>query len=517
MPPQRKAIALRLNREALNLLNESRHDDSIQIKFDLGSSSAIRIGDKIFPVTMHDELSSAVYVGGHGNQISFVSNVTHNARMKQVLSLEDKARIRDRTAAAEREKRARHIELLDIVNTPTTTPPKRPNVKASRPSPFASSSQPNPPARLEPSPTINSTLRERMIHLLAIRPCPIGQLTTMLKATAADLLPLLKKVAICAKNSDNHWYLRPEIYKEIRIWEWSRYDDKERALVIENTKEAYDRLLKLSPNAPERANLIPRKPKPQTLVPPPSQTRRSSSQEGTSKDREGGSGNSKKRNEGREEEKQSNEPKKAKKTEGKSRKTTSKMDKIRREAERSSVAHATPPLNPIPASPIQSPPAPADPPQPPPPPKPRKATPPPPPPESEEESESDEEVRTPYSVSHIDSQKSFERMIKTHQNALKHYIQCKQDIHQNYPLYVEALLKTEIEDGSPSDKKARFLRKMGEYYQKRGGDVLKWRRAVRLTRRFNWLHDKVDAIWKELELACATQQFTIPPQKKKKR
>ncbi|KAG0172354.1 hypothetical protein DFQ28_009854 [Apophysomyces sp. BC1034] len=452
--------------------------------------------------------------------------MTHSARMKQVLSQEDKARIRDRTAAAEREKRARHIELLDIVNTPTnTTPSKRTNVKPlpvsplalkpGRPSPLAASSQPNPSTRLEFSPTINSSLRERTIHLLAIRPCPMSQLTTMLKATAADLQPLLKKVAISANNNDIQWYLRPEIYTEIRIWEWSRYDDKERALVIENAKEAYDRLLKLSHNAPERANLIPRKPKPQTLVPPPSQTRRSSSQENTPKDRESSS-NSRKR-EGRDEEKQPRESKKSKKVEGKSRKTTSKMDKIRREAERSAAVHTTPPLNPTPVSPVQSPPAPADPPQqppppPPPPPKPWKDT-----PESDEESESDEEVRTPYTVSHINSQKSFERMIKTHQNALRHYIQCKQDMHQNYPLYVEALLKTEVEEGTPNDKKARFLRKMGEYYQKRGGDVPKWRRAVRLTRRFNWLHHKVDAIWKELELACGTEQFTIPPQKKKKK
>ncbi|KAI9300212.1 hypothetical protein BJ944DRAFT_244409, partial [Cunninghamella echinulata] len=76
-----------------------------------------------------------------------------------------------------------------------------------------------------------------------------------------------------AVNKNSNWCLRPEIFKEIRIWDWNRYDDKERAIVRKKAEEAYN-YLNYPRNAPERNNLIQRKPHRGSpkLIPPPSQT-----------------------------------------------------------------------------------------------------------------------------------------------------------------------------------------------------------------------------------------------------
>ncbi|SAM01104.1 hypothetical protein [Absidia glauca] len=323
MTNKKQVFSVRLNRDAYNLIMHQ----SQPMRLEIGDSSSFMfIGDRPFDLNLKREQSTIhVYEKDKltrlddDNRIRFVGNVTHAGHMKQVLSEEDKKRVRSITEQTEKEKNARSIELLDAPRIPTptklynnsntsptttvTTKMPSPSIKrnkllspsTNRPSPSSSSSSklkasvntttPSPSGATTSTPNGSSSaaavasrlegaalagLRERLIHLLALDHRPTEQLMQMLKVASVDLLPLLKKVAVLQKSV---WCLRPEIFKDIRIWDWTRYDDKERATVRKKAELAYDHL-DLPRNAPERANLIqrkPRKPSPKQLIPPPSQ------------------------------------------------------------------------------------------------------------------------------------------------------------------------------------------------------------------------------------------------------
>jgi hypothetical protein len=209
------------------------------------------IGDRPFDLNLKREQSTIhVYEKDQltrlddDNRIRFVGNVTHAGHMKQVLSEEDKKRVRSITEQTEKEKNARSIELLDAPRIPTptkiynnsntsptttvTTKMPSPSIKrnkllspsTNRPSPSSSSSSklkasvntttPSPSGATTSTPTGSSSsaaaasrlegaalagLRERLIHLLALDHRPTEQLMQMLKVASVDLLPLLKKVS----------------------------------------------------------------------------------------------------------------------------------------------------------------------------------------------------------------------------------------------------------------------------------------------------------------------------------
>ena len=186
------------------------------------------IGGKSFSVNVQPDPTVAheLYMSSSEINIEHVANVTHRATMKQVLSQEDKSRIRSRTEAAEREKNARRIELLDGPNVPSPRKAATPMRRVVSPSSHRSSPRPNttPNPNTTPTPTAtssaaaaaaanstssttttttttttspstSSTLRERLIHLLAIQPLPLIQLTAPLRTRDEDLIPILKKVS----------------------------------------------------------------------------------------------------------------------------------------------------------------------------------------------------------------------------------------------------------------------------------------------------------------------------------
>lgn len=211
------------------------------------------IGDRPFDLNLKREQSTIhVYEKDQltrlddDNRIRFVGNVTHAGHMKQVLSEEDKRRVRSITEQTEKEKNARSIELLDAPRIPTptklynnsntsptttvTTKMPSPSIKrnkllspsTTRPSPSSSSSSKlkasvntttsSPSGATASTATASTTgasssaasrlegaalagLRERLIHLLALDHRPTDQLMQMLKVASVDLLPLLKKVS----------------------------------------------------------------------------------------------------------------------------------------------------------------------------------------------------------------------------------------------------------------------------------------------------------------------------------
>ncbi|KAI9323374.1 hypothetical protein BX666DRAFT_1886169 [Dichotomocladium elegans] len=306
----KRAIALRLNREALDLLQNA--PAKIVLDVDQDNSTSLVIGDKRFTVNYQpsQNLPHQVYQCTPGidtgtamtttsTPVDFLAKVVQSGTLKQVLSKEEKSRMRHLTEQAEREKNARRTELITTVpvgssprtSNKTSTPTRQrilsPTSVRASPSRASSTGKPLPgssptSARLDPA--FVQSVRERLIHLLAIYPHPFSQLTTKLKIRETDLMPILKKVkpptsvATSAKltvakkvavESKGNWCLRPEVYKELRIWGWKRYDDKERNTVIKNAEDAYD-ALKLPRNAPERHNLVQQRKKasPQTLVAP---------------------------------------------------------------------------------------------------------------------------------------------------------------------------------------------------------------------------------------------------------
>lgn len=58
-----------------------------------------------------------------------------------------------------------------------------------------------------------------------------------------------------ATSKASSWTLKSEVYKEVRIWNWS-FEDREIKEVINNAKKAYEKL-NYPPDAKERANLNP--------------------------------------------------------------------------------------------------------------------------------------------------------------------------------------------------------------------------------------------------------------------
>ncbi|KAI9491923.1 hypothetical protein BDB00DRAFT_831182 [Zychaea mexicana] len=444
---------------------------------------AMVIGNKSFPVNILPDPTVAheLYMGTSGVNIEHVASVTHRAAMKQVLSQEDKSRFRSRTEAAEREKNARRIELLDGPSVPSPrkggTPARRvvsPSSHRASPRPGAT---PTPTAATTSTPTLTNTttttpastsssLRERLIHLLAIQPLPLIQLTTPLRTRDDDLIPILKKVA---SSSKGNWRLRPEIYPEIRIWEW-RYDEKERNIVLKNAHEAYN-TLKLPRNAPERSNLAPKKP--QHLVPPPAQ-RRPSADASPPRKRPAATTN----------DTTTPAPKKKKKQKTKNKSSSAAAAA----AAVPQVAQSAPTPTPAPAPPALTTTAP------------------------DTSSESDDEFGEPFAMDRITSQAEFLAACKRHDDAQAEYTHLKGKISKEHPQYLEALVHVDGDAMTDDEDEMRisFYRKLRIFYLSHGGTQAQWRSVIRLCRQFNWTMAKVNTMWDEIERAYAENHFSLP-------
>ncbi|KAG0219269.1 hypothetical protein BGX33_003815 [Mortierella sp. NVP41] len=98
-------------------------------------------------------------------------------------------------------------------------------------------------------------LRTRVVQLVAQQPrgTEEKELMRMLRVGREDLQSILPFVA---NYSGGRYVLKPETYKEVKIYDWKSYSAKQREVVIKNAREAFD-LLGLSLDAPERDILRP--------------------------------------------------------------------------------------------------------------------------------------------------------------------------------------------------------------------------------------------------------------------
>ncbi|KAI7899345.1 uncharacterized protein BX663DRAFT_211257 [Cokeromyces recurvatus] len=153
-----------------------------------------------------------------------------------------------------------------------------PNV--TKPSPLikAKSNVPSTPSRASQKqsfPEEKYSLRMRILQRLALHPWSINELVKSLNRTQhekcdqLEITDILEKVGIPIKKDERKKFcLKPNLYKEIKIWDWPFYNNTDKHTVADNTKEAYD-LLKISDSDPDRSNLYhpdskyqPKKPSP---------------------------------------------------------------------------------------------------------------------------------------------------------------------------------------------------------------------------------------------------------------
>ncbi|KAI8577648.1 hypothetical protein K450DRAFT_251091 [Umbelopsis ramanniana AG] len=265
--PPAKAISMRLNREAFAYLEELTEKSALRgqaqpkLSVCFGDTPAIIIEGRTFPFTMtKDTAYTQIYKRRSADSLTSVSEVSHKANMTPMLSSDYKSRVKARAEEAEREKKSRKIALIDnplgpssnmkssrALNSNSKRPSGSPTTGAMH-SPVIVSSPGNDVSR---APSISSSLRERVIQLLALKPFKLSLLANMVKASEKDLMRMIRKVAT---STGDTWTLKPDIYKEIKIWDWNRYDTKEKEEVANNARRAFD-TLKLPVSAPERLRL----------------------------------------------------------------------------------------------------------------------------------------------------------------------------------------------------------------------------------------------------------------------
>ncbi|KAF9111257.1 hypothetical protein BGX27_005172 [Mortierella sp. AM989] len=102
-------------------------------------------------------------------------------------------------------------------------------------------------------------LKTRVVQLLALHPRGVEEreLTRILRVRIEDLQSILPFVA---NFSGGRYVLKPETYKEVKIYDWKNYSAKERDIVVNNASTAFDKL-GLPSDAPERDILLPEKMK----------------------------------------------------------------------------------------------------------------------------------------------------------------------------------------------------------------------------------------------------------------
>lgn len=150
-----------------------------------------------------DTAYTHIYKRRSADTVTSVSEVSHKANMTPMLSSDYKSRVKARAEEAEREKKSRKIALIDDPLGPSS------NLKGSRTlssnskrtngspttgaihSPVIVSSPGNDVSRV---PSISSSLRERVIQLLALKPFKLSLLANMVKASEKDLMRMIRKV-----------------------------------------------------------------------------------------------------------------------------------------------------------------------------------------------------------------------------------------------------------------------------------------------------------------------------------
>ncbi|EPY54136.1 RNA polymerase II transcription elongation factor SpELL [Schizosaccharomyces cryophilus OY26] len=229
-----------------------------------------------------------VYRLNDSRSLHLVGRVYQRLQLRREFDSRMAERVKSRTKEAQKEKDEKRIVALHDTGFNATKASRKPKPHRTTQKPFhrplnssafpkssahnipsssvpIPSSSPTSPAGLPSdhpavsSPSTSSSslknrldLRTRVVQLLAVAAEQEDVLLQRTKASSAELRSLLPDIAW--KNHQAKWELFPNIYKEVRVYDWRPYSVADRLTVIQRATSAFNEL-GLPQDAPERLSL----------------------------------------------------------------------------------------------------------------------------------------------------------------------------------------------------------------------------------------------------------------------
>ncbi|KAF9051052.1 hypothetical protein BDZ89DRAFT_1107779 [Hymenopellis radicata] len=268
-PSNRRALVLRLSRQALEALEKQSSKPSVTVDF--GSkpvqSIGLYINDAFFPVnTQTENIRHELYVRVGGNKpdlpLKPFATISGKITVEPTLDKDLTSQIQQSTLAAHNEKHGRGTKFID---TPPTLSASKPRKKAplpgsmfvkplvprtpestSRPQPSTSTSAPAPP----PPPVDTATLDAAKIRLMRFFSRNEATVEDALKAVAPDadstykqqlrqaITELAEPVATAKKTGPTTYRLRKATYLHVRPYEWPNMSETERHTMARTGRRA---------------------------------------------------------------------------------------------------------------------------------------------------------------------------------------------------------------------------------------------------------------------------------------
>ncbi|KAF9187042.1 hypothetical protein BGZ51_001563 [Haplosporangium sp. Z 767] len=247
-PSRRQVIEFKLSEEVLEeILNGN---ESIQLDM---NQAKLLVGSNAYDFTQMPGINNIeVYKLTAGTkQLDLVGDITSRCTIQ-------------RTHAKKGQKKATRHEPLRTTQVIDAKDLKK-GSKSTAQLPVRRPQSPAPPAAATAAVATTATagtvvpLRTRVVQLLA--QYPVGteekELMKFLRASVEDLQSILSSVANYA---GGRYILKPETYREVKIYDWKNYSAKQREVVVKNASAAFDKL-GLPSDAAERDILSPEKTK----------------------------------------------------------------------------------------------------------------------------------------------------------------------------------------------------------------------------------------------------------------
>ncbi len=226
----------------------------------------LRIGDESFPLSAVPEPSRVdLFRGGVSSQ-----SCETLAKLSQKLSI-SQIKLGPATSRLLSQLNQSNSQKTKATLLPSAKDPSRhaklPKRSSKNPSPNPQS-QPHTPSITPKSRTLPLTtapskslysISNRVIHLLALEPNNAQTVAQRTKGDIDEVLAILKDYGSLFKDDEDKYQalykLSDNHYKDIRIWQWKFYDEKQRLKIISDARSAFDRL-NIEENHPWRLMLL---------------------------------------------------------------------------------------------------------------------------------------------------------------------------------------------------------------------------------------------------------------------
>ncbi|KZT21389.1 hypothetical protein NEOLEDRAFT_757032 [Neolentinus lepideus HHB14362 ss-1] len=259
----KKVMLVRMTAETLEALSDHPNNPRMDFSFAPGNTG-IYIGDTFFPMRAHQETSpSELYLRAAtaakpNAPLKLYGNIVGKFSVEREL---DKVaeQVRDRAAAAEKQRTGRKAVLLKDIPTTTANgkkrkpapPAKKPGAAAARAPGVGAQARVASPALKVSSQRMEET-RHRMIHCVAVQPRTQEEVVKLVggpNATDADkqmMRDMLREIAMemprLNKQSTRDpptWELKNTTYREVRPYEWGRLTENERLSIARKARVAF--------------------------------------------------------------------------------------------------------------------------------------------------------------------------------------------------------------------------------------------------------------------------------------